>query len=155
MVLDLAEIRKPRQFSCHQAASLRVADLELHRQRPRAAGHDSEGHCQPSGRTRAQCRGLARARAQLRQSVKDLNERLERALAADLDRIKTSDELLRTASQVRQLRSRDTRLLGIGRNAGIWQHDTNCRLGIRHNGYNSRRVADVSALADRCPVRQG
>jgi hypothetical protein len=41
-------------------------------------------------------------------SVKDINERLERALAADLDRIKTSDELLRTASQVRELRSRNT-----------------------------------------------
>jgi hypothetical protein len=36
-------------------------------------------------------------------SVKDINERLERALAAVLDRIKASDELLRTASQAREL----------------------------------------------------
>jgi hypothetical protein len=41
-------------------------------------------------------------------SIKDINERLERALAAVLDRIKTSDELLRTASQIRELRSRNT-----------------------------------------------
>ena len=66
VVLDLAEIRKPRQFGCHQSASLRVADLELHRQRLRAADHDIEGDCQPSDRTRAKCRGLVRARAQLR-----------------------------------------------------------------------------------------
>jgi hypothetical protein len=42
-------------------------------------------------------------------SIKDINERPERALAAVLDRIKTSGELLRTASQVRELRSRNTR----------------------------------------------
>jgi len=47
-------------------------------------------------------------RRSIYRSVKDINERLERALAAVLDRIKTSGELLRTASQVRKLRSRNT-----------------------------------------------
>jgi hypothetical protein len=47
-------------------------------------------------------------RRSIYRSVKDVNERLERALAAVLDRIKTSGELLRTASQVRELRSRNT-----------------------------------------------
>jgi hypothetical protein len=48
-------------------------------------------------------------RRDIYRSVKDINERLERALAAVPDRIRTSDELLRTASQVRELRSRNTR----------------------------------------------
>jgi len=47
-------------------------------------------------------------RRSIYRSVKDINERLERALAAVLDRTGTSGELLRTASQVRELRSRNT-----------------------------------------------
>ncbi len=61
-------------------------------------------------------------RRSIYRSVKDINERLERAQAAVLDRIKTSDELLRTASQVKEPRSRDTRAISasaVGNARGI------------------------------------
>lgn len=49
-------------MSCCQPASLHVADLKRHRQRLRAADHDLEGDCQPSGRTRSKKRGLGETR---------------------------------------------------------------------------------------------
>ena len=47
-------------------------------------------------------------RRNIYRSIKDINERLERALAAVPDRTRTSGEPLRTTSQVRELRSRNT-----------------------------------------------
>jgi hypothetical protein len=72
-------------------------------------------------------------------SVTDINERPEPALAAVLDRIKTPDELLRTASQVKESRSRDTRFSGF---AGFVDFGEQLALGGSGGGLAAAAAAE-------------